>query len=99
MKEISKIYLLNEKAYEIITKVSAKDLFKNRALKQYALTEKELKLINPAKTDDPQKAKVFFYDNIGMARVYFNGASKATDWNKHLSEEACEIGKQARLNM
>ncbi len=95
MKTDTKIYLLNEKAYEIATGETAKDLFKDKALKQYELTESELRKINPVKTDDPKKAKVFFYDQHGMARVTFVGASMATDWNKHLSADAYLKGKEA----
>lgn len=94
--EKNKTYLLNEKAYEIITGVSAKELFgKDKALKQYDLTEKDLKLINPRKTDDPQKAKIFFYDKQGMSRVYFIGNALAIIRNNNLSKNAYKIGREA----
>ncbi len=87
------IYLLNEKSYEIIIGESAKDLFKDQALKQMDLTEKQLKQINPVQTDDPKKAKVFIHDKIGMTRVTFEGRDQILNCNKHLSDQAYEIGK------
>ncbi len=88
-------YLLNEKAYEIYTKQSAKEIFKTKALKAVELTEKELKEINPIQTDDAQKAKVFTYNAVGITRITFNGKTKQTNTNKHLSDEAYEAGKKA----
>ena len=88
------IYLLNEKAYEIHTRQSVKELYKNKALKRVELTEKELKTINPIQTDDQQKAKVFQYNSKGILRITFEYGGKVSNLNKHLSSEAYEIGKK-----
>ena len=88
------IYLLNEKAYEIASSKPAKELFKDKALKQYELSDNELRKLNPVQTDDAKKAKVFFYDTRGIARVTFIGSSKCTDWNEHLSHSAYLEGRR-----
>ena len=90
-----KIYLLNEKAWAQVTGQNAKELFKNKALKRMELTYEELKKLNPVSTDNPDAPKVFFYDEVGMARVTFVGNSMATDWNRHLSHGAYIVGAKA----
>ena len=62
------------------------------------MSEEEIRILNPIQTNDTTKAKVFFYDGIGMARVTMVGNSMSTSWNKHLTQKACLIGKQKRLN-
>jgi len=79
-----KVYLLNKKAYEKITKQSAEELYKTRALKQYLLTEKELFGINPQNTNDTEKPKIFTFNKEGITRIYFEGSTKITSTNSYL---------------
>ena len=91
---MKKKYLLNEKAFDLATGKPAKDLFKDKALKQYGLSDQELKQINPVQTDDSKKAKVFMFNSLGISRVVINDGKVQVSTSTYISEKSREIGKK-----
>jgi len=81
-------YLLNEKAYSVYTGQNQKEVFKNIILKRVLLSEKEVISLNPQKTGDAQKPKIFMYNEKGIAQFWVNGKKLESKLNKHLSSDA-----------
>ncbi len=85
-------YLLNKKAYEIHTGQKADVLFKTQILKAVDLDYNGLVALNLSETSEQ---KVFTWNKHGVSRILMEGTCKVFTMNKHLTDEAFEIGKAA----